>query len=141
MKTLHHLVLLAPLLAFAGGTDALAQEAGAKWRPRVESIVVRAGAPKHWREALSASHLGQAFAVSASIPVPYSDLDLAKDADATEMSRRVRVAADLVCQQLDKKYPPTQYPIVEGYSGFECAIAAAKDGMEQVNTIVASAKR
>ena len=110
-------------------------------RRGVESIVVRAGAMKgDWRLALTASHLGTAFMVSASIPVPYSDLDLAKDPDATELDRRIHVAARLVCEQLDNKYPPTQYPIIEGYSGFECARVAAHDGMEQINTIIANAK-
>jgi UrcA family protein len=139
MKTLR-LVLLGSLLVSLGSANALAQEAP-KWKPRVESIVVRAGAMKNWRLALSASHLGQAFMVSASIPVPLSDLDLAKQSDADEMGRRISVAARLVCEQLDKKYPPAQFPIVEGYSGFECASKAAKDGMDQVNTIIASARR
>jgi hypothetical protein len=29
---------------------------------------------------------------------------------------------------------------LEGYSGYDCARMAARDGMEQVNTIIASAK-
>ena len=95
---------------------------------------------KNWRDALTASHLGKAFMVSASIPVPYSDLDLAKEPDATELDRRIHIAARLVCEQLDNKYPPTQYPILEGYSGLDCARMAARDGMEQINTIIASAK-
>ena len=141
MKSLHHLVLLVPLLASVGWTDAQAQRATERWRPRVETIVVRAAPPKNWRLALSASRLGTAFLVSASIPVPYSDLDFAKEPDVTEMGKRIRVAAQLVCEQLDKQYPPAQYPIVEGYSGWDCQREAAKDGMEQVNTIIASAKR
>ena len=140
-KSLHLLMLsaLVPMaLAFIGSSPALAQQAAAKWRPRVESIIVRAGPPKAWQLALTASHLGTAFLVSASIPVPYSDLDLSKEPDAAEMGRRIQVAARLVCQQLDLKYPPTQYPIVEGYSGFECARMAANDGMEHMNLILAN---
>ena len=143
-KPLHHrhLTLVASMLAFTGlvNEPALAQQATARWKPRVESIVVTAGAMKDWRMALTASHLGKAFMVSASIPVPYSDLDLAKEPDATELGRRIQVAARLVCVELDNKYPPTQYPLIEGYSGLECARVAARDGMEQVNTIIASAK-
>jgi UrcA family protein len=136
-------MLLAPLLATLGWANgpALAQPTAERWRPRVESIIVRAAPPKNWRLALSASRLGQAFLVSASIPVPYSDLDLAREQDATEMGRRIRVAAQLVCQQLDNKYPPAQYPIVEGYSGYDCARMAAKDGMEHVDMILASIRR
>ena len=120
---------------------ALAQQAPAKWKPSVESVVVRAGRMKDWHMALSASHLGKAFMVSASIPVPYSDLDLAKEPDATELGRRIEVAARLVCEQLDTKYPPAQFPILEGYSGLDCARTAAHDGLEQVSTIIASAKQ
>jgi len=146
MKTtsLHHqhLILAAIALSFLAGMNApaAAQPAKPKWRPGVESIIVRASAPKNYMNALTASHLGSAFVVSASIPVPYSDLDLAREADASEMDRRVHLAADLVCQQLDKRYPPTQYPLLEGYSGAECARQAAMDGMEHVEMIVASAK-
>jgi UrcA family protein len=143
-KSLHHkhLMLIAFMLASVASTNApaLAQQTSARWKPSVESIIVRAGAMKDWRMALTASRLGQAFMVSASIPVPYSDLDLAKDPDATELGRRIQVAARLVCVELDNKYPPTQYVIVEGYSGYDCARMAARDGMEQINTIIASAK-
>ena len=143
MKTLHPLTLAASMIAFTAiaNEPALAQQAPAKWKPGLESIVVRAGAMKDWQMALTASHLGKAFMVSASIPVPYSDLDLAKEPDATELGRRIHVAAGLVCEQLDIKYPPTLYPILEGYSGYDCARMAAREGMEQVNTIIASAKQ
>ncbi|HKQ09872.1 MAG TPA: UrcA family protein [Rhizomicrobium sp.] len=90
--------------------------------------------------ALTASHLGKAFAVSATIPVPYADLDLVKDEDAAELGRRVQVAARLVCQELDTKYPPTQFPILEGYSGADCVRVTARDSMEQANMVIASAK-
>ena len=139
-KSLHHLKLVASMLAFTGLANAPALAQSARWTPHVESIIVRAGAMKDWHMALTASHLGKAFMVSASIPVPYSDLDLAKEPDATELDRRIHIAARLVCEQLDNKYPPTQYPILEGYSGLDCARVAARDGMEQINTIIASAK-
>jgi UrcA family protein len=130
------------MLASLGLTNApaVAQQAPARWTPHVESIIVRAGAPKNWRMALSASRLGTAFVITASIPVPYSDLNLARDPDAAELDRRIHVAARLVCQQMDSKYPPTQYPILEGYSGDECARVAASEGMEHANMIIASAK-
>jgi UrcA family protein len=137
-----HLMLIAFMLASIPLTNApvLAQQTSARWKPSVESIIVRAGPMKDWHMALTASHLGRAFMVSASIPVPYSDLDLAKDPDATELGRRIQVAARLVCVELDNKYPPTQYVLLEGYSGYDCARTAARDGMEQINTIIASAR-
>ncbi|HKU64523.1 MAG TPA: UrcA family protein [Rhizomicrobium sp.] len=144
MTSLHpkHLMLTVLMLASTGlaTAPASAQPAKARWTPRMESIVVRAGAPKDWHMALTASHLGKAFAVSATIPVPYADLDLVKEEDAAELGRRVQVAARLVCQQLDTKYPPTQFPILEGYSGPDCVRVTARDSMEQANMVIASAK-
>jgi UrcA family protein len=145
-KSLHHrhLTLVASMLAFTtlaiAHEPALAQQTSARWRPGIESVIVKAGRMKDWHMALTGSHLGKAFMVSASIPVPYSDLDLARDPDATEMGRRIQVAARLVCEQLDIKYPPTQYPILEGYSGNDCSRMAARDGLEQIDTIIASAR-
>jgi UrcA family protein len=137
-----HLMLAASVLAFTGlaNAPAIAQPAKARWSPRVESIIVKAGAMKDWHMALTASHLGKAFAVSATIPVPYADLDLVKEDDAAELGRRVQVAARLVCQELDTKYPPTQFPILEGYSGQECVRVTARDSMQQANIVIASAK-
>jgi UrcA family protein len=134
-------MLVAVALASATWTaaPALAQEKP-QWKPRVESIIVRAGKTKDWRMALTASRLGKAFMISASIPVPYSDLDLVKEPDGAELTRRIRVAARLVCEQLDSKYPPAQYPVLEGYSGFECVSAAARESLEQANLIIANAR-
>ena len=140
-KSLYLLMLVALTLAFIGLTGlrpAVGQQT--QWRPRLESIIVKAGAMRDWHLALSASRLGTAFMVSASIPVPYSDLDLGQEPGATELGRRIQVAARLGCQELDRKYPPTQFPILEGYADGDCARLAAIDGMEQVNTIIASAR-
>lgn len=146
MTSLFHkrLVLVALVLASAALTalPAGAQtRSTARWAPRIESITVKAGAMKNWRAALTASHLGKAFAVSASMPVPYADLDLVKTEDADELGRRVQVAARLVCQELDSKYPPAQFPIIEGYSGTECVRVTARDSMEEANMVIAKAKR
>jgi len=139
-RSLHHLMPVAFLLAIGSG-PVLAQPTVPRWTPTRESIIVRAAPTKNWRIVLTASHLGKAFIVSASMPVPYSDLNLAAEPGAAEFGRRIHVAAHLVCQQLDLKYPPTQYPVVDGYTGYDCERAAAGDGMTQANTIIASAKR
>jgi UrcA family protein len=143
MKTtsLHHLMLSA-ITAFIGsalaGGPALAQQATPRWKPSLESVIISAQkSNRNYRLVLSNSRIGEAFLVSASMEVPYSDLDLAKEPDADELGRRIHVAARLVCQQLDRKYPQTQYPILEG---FDCVQDAAREGMERADMVIASAK-
>jgi UrcA family protein len=132
---------LACLTFGLASAPAQAQSSTARWKPRTESIVVRAGASRNWMAALSASRLGKALMISASMPVPYSDLNLVNQPDVDELTRRIQVAARLICQTLDDKYPPTQYPLIEGYSGNECVVHAARDSMSEANTIIASIKR
>jgi hypothetical protein len=55
-----------------------------------------------------------------------------------ELSRRIDVAARLVCQMLDDKYPPAQFPLLEGYSGRECVVATKRESMEQADIVIAS---
>ena len=138
----HYLMLGALALAVTtlANAPALAQQTGEKWKPRLESITVSSAPVKNWREILTGSHIGTAFMVSASIPVPYSDLDLANEPGATELGRRIQVAARLVCQELDMKYPPAIYPVLDGYSGFDCVRVTADQSMTQANTIIASAR-
>jgi len=124
-------------LAMAGGA-AMAQQATPKWVPTRESITISASPTKNYRIVLSASHLGQAFIVSASMPVPYSDLNLTRDPDAAELGRRIHVAAHLVCLQLDQKYPPMLFPILDG---FNCEHDAATDGMSRADLVIASARK
>ncbi|MDE2463602.1 MAG: UrcA family protein [Alphaproteobacteria bacterium] len=64
--------------------------------------------------------------------VSYSDLDLAKTADANELKARVEAAAKDVCMELDKLYPfedkdPT------------CAEKSAEKAMVQVDTAISEA--
>lgn len=142
-ESLHHrhLTLVASMLACIVSATAIgpavAQQAPAKWKPSRESITVSAAPTKNYRMVLTGSHLGEALVVTASIPVPYSDLNLAKEPDATELGRRIHVAAHLVCQQLDLKYPPALYPILDG---FDCEHTAAADGMAVADQIIAAAK-
>ena len=148
-KSLHnkHLIPAAVLFAFIGLGPAAAQQsqpqqsqtqqAPPKWNPRLEAVIVSAMHSKNYRLVLSGSRLGDAFVVTASMQVPYSDLNLVRETDAAEFGRRIHVAAHLVCQELDRKYPPTLYPIIEG---FDCEHAAAMDGMDRANQVIAAAK-
>jgi UrcA family protein len=140
MKTLHRLLLaavIAPITLASASAPGLAQQATSRWRPSLESVIVSGKAARNYRLVLSGSRLGEAFIISASMEVPYSDLDLAKDPDADELGRRIRVAAHLVCREMDIKYPPVQYPILEG---FNCEHDATSDGMERANLVIASAR-
>lgn len=139
---LRHIVPAAILIAFAGltGGQAVAQQtqqAPPQWKPSLESVIVQAAKLKNYRVLMSNTRLGEAFAVTASLQVPYSDLNLARETDAAELGRRINVAARLVCLELDAKYPPSLYPIVEGDN---CENAAAKDGMDRANQVIAAAK-
>ena len=135
--TLNQLAIIA-LFGLVANAPAFAQQAAPKWVPTRESITISASPSRNYRIVLSASHLGQAFIVSASMPVPYSDLNLAQDPDAAELGRRIRVAAHLVCLQLDLKYPPVLYPILDG---FNCEHDAATDGMSRADLVIASARK
>ena len=140
MKTLHQFLLaaiIAPAALAAANAPALAQQATPKWNPTLEQVIISAKASRNYRVVLSASRLGEAFIVSASMEVPYSDLNLSKDPDADELGRRIHVAARLICEQMDRKYPQVQYPILEG---FDCEHDAARDGMERANLVIASAR-
>jgi UrcA family protein len=140
MKMLHQFLLaalVAPTALATASGPALAQDATPKWKPTLEQVIISAKAPKNYRVVLSNSRLGEAFIVSASMEVPYNDLNLTKDPDADELGRRIHVAARLICEQMDHKYPPTQYPILEG---FDCEHDAAREGMDRANLVIASAR-
>lgn len=142
MKTspLYQLTLAASLTAGAliAGGPAQAQDAP-KWTPKLESVIIAAKRPeRNYRMVLSSSRLGEAYFISASIDVPFSDLNLARDPDADELGRRVHAAARVICHQLDMKYPPAQYPILEG---FDCVDDAARNGMEQANLVIAKRRQ
>jgi UrcA family protein len=142
-KSLHHkrLTLAAIMFASTGlaiaNGPAVAQQTPAKWKPALESITVTAAPTQNWRVILTGTRLGEAIIVTASIPVPYSDLDLAQEPGAAELGRRIHVAARLVCEQLDIKYPPALYPILDGD---DCVHTTAIDGMSRANQIIAAAK-
>jgi UrcA family protein len=132
-----HLLLAAAGLVVSA-TPTLAQQAAAKWRPVPEMIVVSANPIKNWQGVLTGTHFSSAMAVSASLSVPYGDLNLARSPDEDELDRRINVAAGLVCRQLDLKYPETQYPKL---AGDDCYTGAVHDGLERANLIIAAAKK
>jgi UrcA family protein len=134
------LFLPAALAALAAAAPATAQQAAPpRWRPTLETVTVSAmAASKNLRAVLTGTNLPQAFAISASIPVPYGDLNLTRDADASEFTRRIGVAAQLVCYEIDLKYPPSQYP---NLGDEDCVGGARKDGLAQANAAIAAARQ
>jgi len=139
---LGHLMPVAILVASIGLTSGEAvgqqtQQTPPTWRPSLETVIVQAAKLKNYRLVMSGTRIGEVFAVTASLQVPYSDLHLAAATDAAELQRRINVAARLVCLELDAKYPPSMYAIVEGDN---CEQNATKDGMDRANQVIAAAK-
>ena len=129
------LVLIALALAAASVAEpALAQQ---RWRP-TEAIVVTAAPMKNWRDFLTSSHLGSAMVITASVPVSYHDLNLRNDPDVDQFNDRIDIAANLVCRELDLKYPSMIYPRLDGE---DCVPAARRDGHEKADAAIANARK
>ena len=67
--------------------------------------------------------------------VSYADLDLATDAGAAALEKRVRQTARTACQQLDELYP------TESKDERECTGAAIAGASAQVTSAIAAARR
>jgi UrcA family protein len=132
-----HLLLAAAGLA-AMAAPLAAQPVAPRWKPGPEVIVVTANFDPNWRNVLTGTSISSAIAVSASLPVPYGDLDLTRPPDVDEFGRRINVAAGFICRQLDVKYPPQQYPIL---NGDDCFQSAVNNGMTSVSQIVAAVRQ
>ena len=99
--------LVAAVLALTGGA-ALAQSLEPSnlplQPPPADSTVgeVSIEAPK----IIERSRLGVVtLEATMSVRVPYGDLDLKTPQGSAELDRRVRVAANSVCDQLERRYP------------------------------------
>ena len=138
LRVLMSMVLMLTGLALSNG-PAMAQQAAPKWKAPMATITVTTAPFKNLREIQSLTIYGQSYlAVSASVPVPYGDLNLAQETGATELSRRIHLAARMACDQLQIKYPPNIYPVI---GTDDCAQSAADDGMTKANDVIAAAKR
>ncbi|MEQ9448769.1 MAG: UrcA family protein, partial [Rhodospirillaceae bacterium] len=115
-----------------------AQQASTDWRPQLATIMVTASPIQNLREIQRLTVPGYKFlAISASVPVPYGDLNLAQESAASELDRRIRFAAQLVCRQLTIKYPPNIYPVMGGDT---CERDAADNGLAEAETVIAAAR-
>ena len=135
LRTTHFLVAVGLAIV---ATPAIAQQTAPKWRPVPESIIVSANPVKNWQGLLTGTHFSSALAVSASLSVPYGDLNLAQTPGVDELDRRIGVAAGLVCRQLDLKYPESQYPKL---AGDDCYQGALNDGLKTAGVIIAAARK
>lgn len=127
-------------LTFAGG-QTFAQQATPKWKAPIATITVRATPipMQTLREIQRLTVQGHKFlAISASIPVPYGDLNLTQESGAAELGRRIRLAARMACQQLDIKYPPYIYAVI---GTDDCAKKATDNGMAEADTVIEAAKQ
>ncbi len=135
-----HLVLLATIFAYAAcavpAAPARAQQKSAK---PMTTITVTAAPIGNLREIQRLTVTGNKFlAVSASIPVPYGDLNLAQATGANELDRRVKVAARMACDQIVTAYPPHIYPVI---GTDDCLKVATDNGLAEAGSVIAAAKR
>ena len=143
MKTyLHGTTFTAAILAFIGfalaNGPASAQQTPTTRKAPIATITVTAAPYRNMGEISRLTVQGHKFlVVSASIPVPYSDLDLAQAPGAAELGRRINVAARMACQQLDIKYPPHIYAVM---GTDDCRRNAANSGMAEANVVIAAAR-
>ena len=108
-----------------------------KWRP-AEAVIVTAKPVKNWRDLLTSSHLGSAIVVTASVPVSYHDLNLRQDPDVAKFDNRIDIAADLVCRELDLRYPEMIYPRLDAG---DCPRDARDDGHAKADAVIAKARQ
>jgi UrcA family protein len=139
---LHRNTLGATVFALIGlalaHAPADAQERPASRRAPMATITVTAAPYRNIPEISRMTVQGHKFLViSASIPVPYSDLNLAQETGAAELGRRIKVAARMACQQLDIKYPPHIYAVI---GTDDCQRNAADSGMAEANVVIAAAR-
>jgi len=139
-SSLHRTTLAATMFAVFGLVlahgPAAAQQTTRK--TPMATITVTAAPYRNIPEISRMTVQGHKFLViSASIPVPYSDLNLAQETGATELGRRIRVAARMACQQLDLKYPPHIYAVI---GTDDCQRNAADSGMAEANVVIAAAR-
>jgi UrcA family protein len=131
-----HLLMIAGLLA---ATPSIAQQAPPRWRPNPETVIVRGVADaRRVQQAMTGTNISEAYIVTASVAVPYSDLNLVRDADASEFDRRIHVAARLVCEELDVKFPRSSYPVIDAD---DCVQVATQDGLTEADQRIAAARR
>jgi UrcA family protein len=136
------LPLLSAVLALASFPAAAQQPAStgavSTWNPTREMVIVNGIPFKEFRGVMTGTHLTGAIMVSASMPVPYGDLNLTQSLGVDEFARRIHIAAQMVCDQLDVKYPQTTYPTLDGATSDDCVKGATDDGMVLANQVVAS---
>ena len=139
-----HRILVATVLASIGlalgGPATAAQQPPINWKAPMATITVTA-APSavSLRELQRLTVFGSKFlVVSASVPVPYADLNLKQESGATELGRRINLAARMACEQLDIKYPQNIYPVM---GTDDCEKKAADGGKTEAGTVIASARR
>ena len=124
--------------AIANGT-ALAQATGPSAQV-TEEVIIRA--PDVVRRQLPRSGPGtppgltNPEIVSLTRAVSYSDLDLSKASDVTELETRVKNTARDVCQELNRRFPKANNQYV--YANTDCVKKATDDGMEVVRQITAA---
>lgn len=112
------------------GAPAIAQQAAEE---AVEEIVVYAPIERRqvkWKRG------GWVEVIELSRRVSFTDLDLSKDADVTELETRIETTAKGACEQLDEMFPLDQSDRGEVR---RCTKKAIKGAEEQLQAAIAAA--
>jgi len=104
-------------------------------QPSEEVIIF---APHVVQKSVTGSIRAPVMMVTISRNVSYHDLDLKTEADVTTLEGRVRQAAQDICHELDRQYPPTIYVPISKVKN--CATDAANNGLMQVKAIVTAVR-
>jgi len=134
---LHRKTLILISLGVAGLIVAEPVRAQPRGRP-AEAVIVSAAPIKNWRDVLTGSHISSAIVITASVPVSYHDLNLRQDPDVDRFHTRIDVAANLVCRELDLRYPTMVYPRLDDGN---CVDEARKDGDQKADEAVNNARK
>jgi UrcA family protein len=96
-----------------------------------ETVVKRTPAdPRPYR-------LQNAEVITGEKPVTFADLDLSKPGDVMELQRRISDTARDICQELNRRYPRTQFQVVVDR---DCVRAATDDAMGVMKDLIAANK-
>jgi UrcA family protein len=81
--------------------------------------------------------LQNAEVITGEKSVNFADLDLSKPADVTELQKRISETARDICQDLNRRYPRTQFQVVVDR---DCVKSATDEAMGVMKDLIVASK-